>query len=911
MNVNRSTLRTTFGRVLITLSALGGSALSARASDLVVSDVDASSVAFDCRTAAGAGTVEVTVENVGGTPTGSGFDVLLFEDQNGNGTYDNGLDLFLGQANVPGSLNPGDQATVNPSIGATFLFSKSLIYAFADSDNDIAESDETNNLANSGASCFFAPPPGQFNPVIEWSWTESLTTPDAVNVMMTPAVCDLNGDGIPEVIFASTASIGGGYVEVGYLRALNGNNGTELFVVTDPAHLVNTASSVAVGDIDLDGRPEIIACAANGTQIMAFEHDGSFKWISPPLEPINWGAPSIADIDQDGTPEIVIGRQVLNNDGSLRWTGAAGNGGGVVGPISCVADIDADGSPDIIAGNTAYDVSGGVKWQNANVVDGLDAVANFDGDPYGEVVVVGNGAVWLLDEDGTIIWGPVAIPGGGNGGPPTVADYDGDGLPEIGVAGAADYVVLESDGTIKWIAPTQDGSSNRTGSSVFDFDGDGVAEVVYRDEIYLRVYRGTDGTVLYQTPMSSCTWYEYVLVADVDADGNAEIVAVANNNCGYGPQRGVFVLGDQNDTWVSTRKIWNEHAYHITNVNEDGTIPQFESTNWQFPPLGPYNNYRQNTLPGRQPLAAPNLTASLVRVDTAPCPDGVGLLARIGNAGSNVAAAPVNVAFYDGEPGNGGLLLGVVPTTINLQPGGYEDVTLIVSPPTGPHTIWAVGDDGGNGIGSVSECDETDNACTLDLLEDPCGTTPILLEDASVVQRGGAVELEWSITRDASVDSYDLLRRIDGVSDFEVLTHLLADGSGMQSYRDATVLPGNTYAYRIDARALNGDRMTLGTWSVQVKGSTLPAILGTVPNPTRDAVAIQFSLPSARDVRLSILDTGGRVVRTYEAPGMLAGAHEIRWDLRDSNGRRIGPGVYPYRLETGDSKLTGKITIIK
>ena len=286
-----------------------------------------------------------------------------------------------------------------------------------------------------------------------------------------------------------------------------------------------------------------------------------------------------------------------------------------------------------------------------------------------------------------MIWGPVAIPGGGNGGPPTVADYDGDGQPEIGVAGAARYAVFETDGTLKWAASTQDGSSNRTGSSVFDFEGDGAAEVVYRDELYLRVYRGTDGAVLFQTPMSSCTWYEYVLVADVDGDGNAEIVAVANNNCGYGPQRGVFVFGDQTDNWVAdAQDLEPAHLPHHQRQRGRQRSRQFEANNWQFPPLGPYNNYRQNTLPGRQPLAAPNLTASLVRVDTAPCPDHVGLVARIGNAGSNIAAAPVNVAFYDGEPGNGGLLLGVVPTSANLQPGEYEDVSLLVPPPTGQHT---------------------------------------------------------------------------------------------------------------------------------------------------------------------------------------------------------------------------------
>ena len=446
------------------------------------------------------------------------------------------------------------------------------------------------------------PANADFIPSIEWAWTSSSVAPTSLNVMSTPSVIDLNGDGKPDVVFGSTASTGGGLVESGVLRALSGTNGTELFTVTDPAYAINAASSVATGDIDGDGRPEIIAVDSSGAQLIAFDHDGSFKWRSGNLEAINWGSPAIADLDKDGKPEIIIGRQVLSNTGTLLWTGAGSNASGSnVGPLSLVSDVNLDTKPDVVAGNTVYSAAGAIQARNTSLPDGYNAVGNFDADPEAEIVLVANGQVWLLDHDMTVKWGPVAIPGGGFGGPPTIADFDGDGQAEIGVAGASRYTVFETNGTVRWSVVVQDSSSNRTGSSVFDFENDGSAEVVYGDELRLWVFNGNTGAVLYQTPKSSCTWYEYPLVADVDADGHAELLGVANNNCGFGAQRGVFLWGDP--TWVDTRDIWNQHTYHITNVNQDGTIPINEPVNWL---TTGQNNFRLNTyLPGESPMPEP------------------------------------------------------------------------------------------------------------------------------------------------------------------------------------------------------------------------------------------------------------------------------------------------------------------
>lgn len=672
--------------------------------DITISSIDASSLSFDGQALTVSGNITAEITNHGPEGIVVPYDVLFFEDVNFNKSYDAAVDNVLGRANVTEPLSAAASVTVTAALSGSVRFSGAPIWGYVDSEKRIPETDEGNNLSRSDSGCQVVPRVEVIDPVLEWSWTSSAVDSNSLNVMMTPAIIDLNEDGIPDVIFGSASSTSGSSRgEVGVLRVLSGRDGAEIFTITDADLRINTSCSVAVGDIDLDGHPEIVAGDSTDVQLIAFEHDGAFKWRSPRLEAISWGAPAIADLDSDGTPEIVIGRQVLNNDGSIRWTGAGGRGNNHWGPLSLVADINLDGSPDVVAGNTVYNANGSIQVAFP-LNDGYNAVANFDDDAFSEIVLVTGGRVYLMDHDGATKWGPVTIPGGGLGGPPTVADFDGDGEVEIGVAGASRYVVVETDGSIKWETVISDYSSHATGSSVFDFDGDGSAEVVYRDEFNLRIYRGTDGDILFETPMSSCTWLEYVLVADVDADGNAEIVAVANNNCGYGPQRGVFVYGSALDSWVTTRKIWNQHTYHITNVNDDGTIPAREENNWEV-----YNNYRQNILPetsGPGLYDAPDLIPSYVQVSEGS--SGLTITARIGNAGVVTVGPGVSVAFYDGDPRSGGTLLGTTKTTTYIDPGTYEDVNFTVTSGI-IQNLFVSADDDGTLTGSVSECNELNN----------------------------------------------------------------------------------------------------------------------------------------------------------------------------------------------------------
>ena len=561
------------------------------------------------------------------------------------------------------------------------------------------------DAAEANGECQVQPPFNpNFEPELEWAWSGSPVLPTHNQVMMTPIVVEVNGDGVPDIVFSTFG--GGNYTTNGVLRAISGANGSELWTVTDPTLRVRGAAAVGGADIDGDGLVELCAIPERGGGILCFENTGAFKFRAPGADN-SWGGVAFADLEGDGLVEIINGNHVYSNTGALKWVGVDGMGG-PLGPLSFAADIDGDGLQEVVNGHSIYRHDGTLKCHNLAIGNGLSGVGNFDGDSRGEVVVVWSGNVSLLDDDCTLLW-TRNMPGSGRGGPPNIADFDADGQPEIGVAGATNYSVIETNGTVKWSSATQDNSSNVTGSSTFDFEGDGRAEVVYGDERRLRIYDGATGAVRFDVEHASGTTYENPLIVDVDGDDNAEIVVASNNYAFTGPT-GIRVYRDRKDGWVNTRRIWNQHAYSVTNVNDDGTIPAHPVANWRTPGL---NTFRANSQGAgtTSPFAAADVTVTGV---SSACDRTTGTLrlnANVYNQGDAAVSTGLRVAFYQGNPAAGGTLLGVatLPSVLSAGNGAVATLTL-ASAPGGTAEIWAVADDDGTGTGRETECVETNNA---------------------------------------------------------------------------------------------------------------------------------------------------------------------------------------------------------
>jgi hypothetical protein len=444
---------------------------------------------------------------------------------------------------------------------------------------------------NAVGDCDQEAPPDSFEPDVQWVWNGGAT--GEISCIVTPLVANLTDDDgngtidlcdVPDVVVVAATN----HLAPGYVFLLDGATGAEHMRFDTP---VVDHVAPALGDIDDDGIPEIIAVNMSG-YLVAFEHDGTLKWTGDTLWEDGipgggggffgdwaYGSVQLADVDTDGDVEIIAGNMLADHTGHTLWFASQPAGDW---NASTAADLDGDGDLEIVLGHATYRHDGSTLWVVPSVQPGFPQVADLDADGLPEVLVNNRAGISLIQHDGTLTYQdlrPTGVPGDLLNWirPATIHDFDGDGEPEFAVSSQTHYTVYEPDGTIVWDAPVVD-FSGVAGGTAFDFLGDGIAEAMYADEQRLHVFDG-NGTSILQIDRASATGTEYPVVADIDNDGSAEILVVSNGGGAIYPT--VQAVRDIDDRWIQARRIWNQHAYHVTNVREDGTIPQMAPNSWE------------------------------------------------------------------------------------------------------------------------------------------------------------------------------------------------------------------------------------------------------------------------------------------------------------------------------------------
>ena len=83
------------------------------------------------------------------------------------------------------------------------------------------------------------------------------------------------------------------------------------------------------------------------------------------------------------------------------------------------------------------------------------------------------------------------------------------------------------------------------------------------------------------------------------------------------------------------------------------------------------------------------------------------------------------------------------------------------------------------------------------------------------------------------------------------------------------------------------------------------------PNPFNNSTTINFALPSAGNVKLTVYDITGKLVRTLINYNLNAGYHNIVWNGSGDNGLKVASGVYIFKIEAGNFNQKRKMMLLK
>jgi len=356
----------------------------------------------------------------------------------------------------------------------------------------------------------------------------------AVDLSLLPVVPSNLANGLPEILLPGLVSVQpadawqGGDNRLSLVRQYDDRDLESMLPATLSAYQWQTGSWQPVAQAQVDHTNKQISVPCDKGGLFAFGGHSRMGWRRS-FNGALLSSPAVARLDQQGTLAIILDTRdadrtlyALDGQGRTLWIHEAG----AMQSFPTIADLDQDGLDEVLVGGPRLTVlhgNGQVRWQMPMPNTSSPVVGDITGTSPPEIVVVGEGGlVAAFTINGVELFRSQA-------GPmckiPALADLDGDGRFEIIVAGDQGLSAFSGKGGRLWQIPLP--GQPMYAPAVADLDGDGRDDIVHLcrtdEQGYLEAYNGK-GKLLWQAVVSREPDWSPV-VAAMQGDGQPCILA--------------------------------------------------------------------------------------------------------------------------------------------------------------------------------------------------------------------------------------------------------------------------------------------------------------------------------------------------------------------------------------------------
>jgi hypothetical protein len=610
---------------------------------------------------------------------------------------------------------------------------------------------------------------------------------------------------------------------------------------------------VIVGDLDNDGRVDLVLDTRSGPQLWLADEGGRWSW-RPRRLPADLpalaaeAAPRLADWDDDGDLDLLAstadGPQLLRNDvGDFVPAPVPALGAG----RHLAVDADRDGRLDLLwlaadgparlargAGNLTFD-----EALPLPAPPGVAAAAAGDLDDDGRIDLA------LAGPEDLGVWRGVAATFeagarvAATGAELLIDELTGDGRLDLVLADAGRTWLLQGDGA-GGLTPTGESLPGSSSARRLDLDSDGDIDLLLLGPTQLLT---NDGAGSFSADPSDLPPARAAAIADVDADGDEDLLLATADG----------TLWLRND--AATRGRWLDVL----------PVGEFSARS------GPGPRLRLHTGAG---TVHRQVTAST---------------AERGDRGVRIAVpADVDVERLEVTWPAGGTD-GLVDPPMDERIYLYEGRTIYSYFPAG-RTAWTAAPPETLRAGEPTHIE----LAVRPALEEPKAGIDAVTAD--LTELGGPFELPLPSL---------------GGGDFGATVLVTPDAVGWREVRVVarqSTLVGHPW---MELSRLVYVAATTAVTDGAAATRSAVWLERPFPNPANASVTISFSATEATNLHLQVVNLAGQPIRLLRSGAIAAGDHRVGWEGRVDAGRPAASGVYLLHLRTGDTAQTRRLALIR